>query len=105
MASGRNWLRNDEFYNRNTMIRYRLEGGMTEEEFIGGFDEIMEFTGFSRFVPFDKETGSLARIERIGMAECLGRIHRMNASANKWADISSMSDKLRVFLKLRNEEI
>lgn len=89
----------------NDEIRSLLIGGITEDYFIQNFDDIIVFTGFNRFVPFGYETGSLAKLERVWITECLERIYRMNTTNNKWADISNISDNLKLFLKLRGEEI
>jgi hypothetical protein len=100
MASG------NGFRDKNSMIRSSLEaGGITEDEFIEKFDEVMDFIGFRMFNPYNPQTGSLASLERVPMPAVLERIYRMNPTLNKWADINNLSDKLRVFLKLRNEEI
>jgi hypothetical protein len=99
MASGK------EFQDKNSMIRSRLISGITEDEFIEDFDELMGFTGFQFFLPYDPTTKSLASLKRSWMPSVLERIHRMNPTKNKWADINNLSDNLRVFLKLRNEEI
>ncbi len=87
------------------MIRSKLQAGITEDQFIEEFDDIMGFTGFKFFSPYKPETEELASLKRSWMPMILERIHRMNPTANKWADINNISDKLRLFLKLRNEEI
>lgn len=99
MASGK------DFQDKNSMIRSRLTSGITEEEFIEDFDELMGFIGFKFFVPHNPETNELASLKRSWMPSVLERIYRMNPTKNKWADINNLSDRLRVFLKLRNEEI
>jgi hypothetical protein len=96
---------NNGFQDRNTMIRELLNNGITEDEFIERFDEIMGFTGFKMFNPYNSVTGDLASLKRTEMPVVLERIYRMNTTKNKWANVKNISDKLRVFLKLKGEEI
>lgn len=91
------------FVEKNAMIRQRLVDGITEDEFIQDFEEIMGFNGFKFFEPADRDSGKLARLTRMWMPSCLNKIYSMNASKNAWAD--EESDRLRAFLKLRGEEI
>ncbi len=91
--------------NKNAKIRNIFSNGITEDEFIERFDELMEFIGFNRFVPYNEETKALANLEKIQMRERLEKIHRMNPTKNKWADINNISDKLKIFLKLKEEDL
>jgi hypothetical protein len=95
----------NKIMNENAMVRERLVRGITEEEFIQDFEEIMGFSGFRFFEPNDKITGRLARLTRLSMPSCLNKIHSMNPTGNSWADYEKISDKLKAFLKLRGEEI
>lgn len=98
------------FMDKNAMIRQRLVSGITEDEFIEDFEEIMSFKGFMMLVPKDDDwrpnphvRNQPMRLQRMWMPSCLNKIHSMNPSRNAWAD--EVSDRLRAFLKLRGEEI
>jgi hypothetical protein len=90
---------------KNATIRSMLTNGITEDDFIENFEDIMSFVGFRFFEPADPEKGQLARLTRMWMPSCLEKIYRMNTTKNSWADYERLSDKLRTFLKLKQEEI
>jgi hypothetical protein len=91
---------------KNSQIRQMLINGLTEDEFIERFEEIMEFSGFKKFEPYTPgDNGHLARLVKVSMPEYLERIHRMNVTKNSWADINNISDRLKLFLSLRGENI
>jgi hypothetical protein len=79
--------------------------GITEDFFIENFEELMEYNGFKRFEPYDEVTKTLARLVRVDISDCLNRIYRMNTTKNKWANINNISDKLKLFLALKGENI
>jgi len=41
----------------------------------------------------------------VDISDCLNRIYRMNTTKNKWANINNISDKLKLFLALKGENI
>lgn len=88
----------------NAIMRSMLTDGITEDDFIAHFDEIMKFSGFRMFQE-EKPGVHYARLVRMSMKECLDKIHRMNPTENSWAESSRISEKLKVFLKLMGEEI
>jgi hypothetical protein len=90
---------------KNDEIRSLLISGITEEYFIENFDQLIDFIGFKIFNPYDPGTGALASLKRTWIPSVLERIHRMNPTKNKWADINSISDNLKLFLKLKGEDI
>jgi hypothetical protein len=94
----RNLMKNDE-------IRELLIKGITEEYFIENFDVLMDFIGFKIFNPYDPATKELASLKRSWMPSILERIYRMNPTRNKWADINNISESLKVFLKLKGEDV
>jgi len=89
----------------NDEIRNMFINGITEDHFIENFNELIEFIGFKIFDPYNPETGSLASLKRTWMPSVLERLYRMNPIKNKWADINNISDRLRLFLKLKGEDI
>jgi len=88
----------------NEEIRRLFTSGITEDFFIENFEELMEYNGFKRFEPYNEATKTLARLVRVDISDCLNRIYRMNIK-NSWADYKNMSDKLKLFLALKGENI
>jgi hypothetical protein len=88
----------------NEEIRRLFTSGITEDFFIENFEELMEYNGFKRFEPYNEVTKTLARLVRADISDCLNRIYRMNIK-NSWADYKNMSDKLKLFLALKGENI
>jgi hypothetical protein len=88
----------------NEEIRKLFTSGITEDFFIENFEELMEYNGFKRFEPYNEVTKTLARLVKADISDCLNRIYRMNIK-NKWADYKNMSDKLKLFLALKGENI
>jgi hypothetical protein len=96
----------------NHKIRDIISKGMTEDYFIENFDELMNYRGFMRFAeknpnwkPNPHVRNRPVELERSPIKDCLSRIHRMNIVSNNWADIKSISDKLKLFLALKGENI
>jgi hypothetical protein len=88
----------------NEEIRRLFTSGITEDFFIENFEELMEYNGFKRFEPYNEVTKTLARLVRVDISDCLNRIYRMNIKSS-WADYKNMSDKLKLFLALKGENI
>jgi hypothetical protein len=91
--------------NKNGRIRQMLVNGITEDEFIERFEEIMEFIGFKFFNPADVKINKLASLDRMWMPSCLEKIYRMNPSKNNWANYEKISERLKLFLKLKGEDV
>jgi hypothetical protein len=90
---------------KNAIIRERLTRGITEDEFIQDFEEIMDFIGFKFFSPADVKINKLASLKKMWMPSCLAKIHRMNPNVNKWANYDEISEKLKLFLKIKGEDV
>jgi hypothetical protein len=91
--------------NKNSKIREMLVNGITEDDFIEKFDELIEFIGFKFFDPAEPKIGKLAGLKRMWMPSCLEKIYTMNPTKNNWANYERISEKLKLFLKLKGEEV
>jgi hypothetical protein len=91
--------------NKDDKIRQILVNGLTEDEFIEKYDEMIDFIGFKYFSPADLKTRKLASLEKMLMPSCLSKIYRMNPTKNSWANYDTISDKLKLFLSLKGEKL